>query len=129
MVAAALTPGPGDDIALAGGLTAGKAVHLNANNATSRFGLYELRVNQELYKVGKADLNRITQSSGLPTRVHQQVTNLTKIHGRGTASGKVVEDLGEVTTAQAKAAETARVRAIYNQTGRVPPGNQRSFKP
>jgi len=128
MVAAALTPGLADDLALAGGQTAGKAIHLNANNATSRFGLYEIRINSELYKVGKADLNRITQSSGKPTRLHQQVRELRKLYGKGNV-GDFVEDLGVVTTSQAKAAETARLRAIYKATGKVPPGNQRSFKP
>jgi hypothetical protein len=102
--------------------------HLNGNAAVSRFGIYEIRVNNELYKVGKADMNRTTQSSGLPTRLHQQWTKLSKIYG-DRVEGQVVEPLGETTTAQAKAAEAARIRAVYEETGKVPPGNQRSFKP
>jgi len=52
-----------------------KRRHLNNNKAISHFGLYEIYVNGELYKIGKADLERITKSTGLPTRLHQQVIN------------------------------------------------------
>ena len=133
MVGALLTPGPADDMAVAAGTTAEKAAtagaHLNTNTATSRFGLYEIKVNRELYKIGKADLNRVTQSSGLPARVHQQVRKLESVYGIGNVEGNVVERLGEVTTAQAKAAESARLRAVVESSGTVPPGNQRSYRP
>ena len=79
--------------------------------------------------VGKADLNRATQSSGLPTRIHQQVRKLEKIYGKGNMNAQVVQDLGETTTAQAKAAEQARLQQIYDQTNVVPPGNEKSFQP
>jgi RHS repeat-associated protein len=102
--------------------------HLNGNHATSEFGLYEIRVNGELHKVGKADLSRVTKSSGLPTRVHQQVRKLKQTHGEDVG-GRVVEKLGQTTTGAAKAAETARLQAIHKATGKVPPGNARSFKP
>ncbi len=52
--------------------------HKNANHAVSHFGIYEIKVNGETYKFGKADLDRVTQSSGLPTRLHQQVRRLSK---------------------------------------------------
>ena len=38
--------------------------HLNSNSATSNFGVYEIEVDGQLYKIGKADLNRVTQASG-----------------------------------------------------------------
>lgn len=107
----------------------GEKVNLNSNNATSKFGVYELKVNGQLHKVGKADLNRVTQSSGQPTRVHQQVRTLGKTHGAENVSGEVVQNLGQTTTAQAKVAETARLQGIYDKTGQVPPGNARSFQP
>jgi len=107
----------------------GGKVNLNNNNAVSKFGVYEVTVNKQLYKVGKADLNRVTQSSGQPTRLHAQVRVLAKTHGTENVSGKVVQNLGKTTTAQAKAAETARLQAIYDKTGKVPPGNARSFQP
>ena len=106
-----------------------KASNLNGNSATSNFGIYELDVKGELNKIGKADLNRVTQSSGLPTRLHQQVRKLEEEHGKGNVVGQVVENLGRTTTARAKAAETARSRARYRETGTVPPGNRKSFKP
>ncbi|MFN9412851.1 MAG: hypothetical protein ACK57V_10835 [Pirellula sp.] len=40
-----------------------KGPNLNLDDAVSRFGLYEIKVNGALHKIGKADLNRITQSS------------------------------------------------------------------
>jgi hypothetical protein len=103
--------------------------HLNSNSATSEFGLYEIRVNDELHKVGKADLNRVTKSTGLPTRLHQQVRKLTEQYGEGTVKGQVVEKLGQTTTSGAKASEMARLRAIHDATGKVPLGNAKSFKP
>ncbi len=103
--------------------------NLNANNAVSNFGVYEIKANNTLYKVGKADLNRVTKSSGLPTRVHQQVRKLQGIPGNNDVTGKVVQDLGEVTTQAAKAAETARLQAIFDDFGFVPQGNQLSFFP
>ena len=49
-------------------VSAHNACNLNTNSAVSRFGVYQIYVNGLLHKIGKADLNRITQSSGLPTR-------------------------------------------------------------
>jgi hypothetical protein len=57
------------------------------------------------------------------------VRALEKVYGKGSVRDFIVEDLGVVTTSQAKAAEIDRLRTIYKETGRVPPGNQRSFKP
>ena len=111
------------------GLGAPKKPNLNSNDATSNFGLYEIETPAGLEKVGKADLSRVTQSSGLPTRLHQQVRKLEKVHGQGNVKGTVVEDLGETTTAAAKAAENARIKTIVGETGQVPPGNQKSYRP
>jgi len=74
-------------------------------------------------------MNRVTQSSGLPTRLHQQVRKLEKTHGKGNVAGQVVDDLGRTTTRAAKAAENARIKSIVDQTGIVPPGNIKSYKP
>ncbi|HYO59783.1 DUF6531 domain-containing protein [Archangium sp.] len=97
-----------------------KACNLNSNTATSRFGIYEIMVNGELHKIGKADLNRVTKSSGLSTRLHQQLRKLRKIYGKENVTGKVVEDLGEATTAHAKAVEIARLQTVYDKTDTVP---------
>lgn len=42
-----------------------KKVSLNTNIAESNFGIYEITIDGELYKIGKADLEQITKSSGL----------------------------------------------------------------
>jgi hypothetical protein len=102
--------------------------NLNLNNAVGHFGLYEININGALYKIGKADLGRITQSSGLPTRLHQQVRKFEKIFGKGNVIGKVVEDLGRVTTETAKAAEHARILQNFKETGFLLIGNWKSFK-
>jgi RHS repeat-associated protein len=110
------------------------STNLNTNDATSNFGIYEIKVNSPdvpggLYKIGKADLNRVTQSSGLPTRLHQQVRKLGDTYGKNNVSGEVVSDLGKVTTQQAKNAETARLQAYYDRTKIIPKGNEKSFTP
>ena len=102
--------------------------NLNANSAKSKFGVYEMYVKGNLYKVGKADMNRITKSTGLPTRLHQQVRKLRELHGVRNVTSSITA-LGRTTTLKAKAAETARLQSIYNQTGKVPKGNEKSFVP
>ncbi len=103
--------------------------NLNSNHAVGNFGVYEIKVNGQLYKIGKADLDRITQSSGLPTRIHQQVRKLEEIFGKGNVTPEVIQRLQQITTAEAKAAEAARLQAVFQQTGKVPIGNQSSFSP
>ncbi len=100
--------------------------NLNNNDAVSNFGVYDLEVNGSVLKVGKADLNRITKSTGLPKRIHQQVRKLVEIFGEGNVKAKV-QDLGQTTTAAAKAAEDARVLEIFNQTGIAPALNWKSL--
>lgn len=104
-------------------------IHLNGNTAVSNYGLYEIEVNGALYKIGKADLNRVTQSSGLPTRLHQQVRKLREQYGDFNVSGQVVELLGNVSTQEAKLAESARIQRYFDQTRTVPVGNVKSFVP
>ena len=101
--------------------------HKNANHAVSHFGIYEIKVNGETYKFGKADLDRVTQSSGWPTRLHQQVRQLRKTFQ--DVSAEIIDDLGYVTTQQAKQAERAALQRYYETTRRIPPGNQKSFRP
>ena len=39
-----------------------------------------------------------------------------------------MENLGNVTTAEAKIAENARIKSVVDKTGEVPPGNRKSYK-
>jgi RHS repeat-associated protein len=105
-----------------------RGINLNTNGASGNFGVYKIEVNGDLYKYGKADLNRVTQSSELPTRLHQQVRKLGEIHGQENVSGRVIES-GYNTTSEAKVAETAKLDEHYRNTGEVPEGNQKSYKP
>ena len=108
-------------------------VNKNSNSAVGRFGLYRITIDGKLYKIGKADLGRVTKSSGNPTRLHAQLRilrkELRKTNPGARISGEVTHDLGITTTAQAKVAENAEIRNVYNATGQVPPGNQNSFNP
>ncbi len=47
--------------------------HKNSNNAVGNFCIYLILFDEKIYKVGKADYDRITLSTGTPTRIHQQV--------------------------------------------------------
>ncbi|MFO0579805.1 MAG: RHS repeat-associated core domain-containing protein [Polyangia bacterium] len=103
--------------------------HLNTNSATGNFGVYEIFVNGELYKYGKTDMSRVTQETGLPTRLHQQLRKLKDIYGAKNVNGRVIES-GFKTTADAKAVETSKLDAFYRENnGKVPEGNKRSYKP
>jgi YD repeat-containing protein len=109
--------------------TQGGRVHLNSHDAVSEFGIYEINVNGSLNKIGKADLLRVTKSSGLPTRLHQQLRLLGKIHGEENVAGAVVENLGSITTKRAEAVEHARITTFVKDNGYIPPGNIPSYKP
>lgn len=103
--------------------------NLNSDTAKSNFGVYKIWINDVLHKIGKADLNRVTQSSGLPTRLHQQLRILGEKHGTESVRGEVVKELGEVTTKEAKGVETSMLQDVFDKTKTVPLGNQKSFKP
>ena len=74
------------------------------------------------------DLNRVTNSTGLPTRLHQQDRKLAEKYGRKNVKSKVVES-GYKTTADAKMGENARLQKRFDKTNVVPEGNKKSFKP
>lgn len=103
-----------------------KVLNKNSNEAISDFGIYQIETNGELYKYGKADMSRVTESTGLPTRLHQQVQKLKK-QGFETV-GTVINSLGKTTTQEAKRVENNVIQNYYKNTGKVPSGNQKSFK-
>ena len=102
--------------------------HLNSNKAVGDFATYTIKVLGRIFKIGKADVGRVTKSSGLPTRVHQQVRKLTKKYGQGNVDASI-SPIGKTTTKEAKRIEKSVLKKIFKRTGEVPPGNQRSFKP
>lgn len=105
------------------------AKNLNTNVAKGNFGIYEIFKDGQLYKYGKADLGRITQSSGRPTRLHQQLRKLRDLYPNSEITGDVIDNLGKVTTNTAKGAENAYLNFYYKTTGIIPEGNLKSFFP
>jgi RHS repeat-associated protein len=106
-----------------------KAANLNSNLSKGNFGIYEIVKDGQLYKYGKADLGRITQTSGYPTRIHQQVRKLQDLYPDSDIFGKIVDDLGQVTTKSAKGVENAYLNFFNKTKGYIPHGNLKSFIP
>jgi len=104
-------------------------MHKNQNKALGNYCIYEIVVNGVTYKIGKADLDRITLASGDPTRIHQQVVKLRKKYGRRSVAHYLLEELFGVTTQYAKDMERAFLKLIYQELAYVPEGNKKSFKP
>ncbi len=103
--------------------------HKNSNDAVGHFCIYQIMLDGKIYKVGKADYDRITLSSGLPTRIHQQIRILDKIFTPERISHKILRILIGVSTLEAKTFEKKVLKMIYLQKGEVPTGNSKSFKP
>ncbi len=105
------------------------SIHKNNNNALGNYGIYEIVVNGQTYKIGKADLDRITLSSGDATRLHQQLRKLAEEFGIENIDNEILEKLYQVTTEVAKEIEQNYLQNYYETTGEIPEGNKKSFKP
>jgi hypothetical protein len=103
-------------------------MHKNNNGALGNYGIYEIVVNGITYKIGKADIDRITKSSGDPTRIHQQIRKLAKKYAVGNIFYRFLGKVIGLTTAEAKALEKALLQDFCVRNGFVPEGNQKSFK-
>jgi hypothetical protein len=102
---------------------------LRQSPAVSNFGIYEIKIKGILHKIGKADLDRIVQSTQLPNRLHAQLRKLKQLYGDNNVVGRVMEKLGRVTTLEAKMAETARLQRCFDKFNTIPKGNEKSFIP
>ena len=108
----------------------------NSNDAKSNFVIYVFKIRGKIHKVGKADGERVTKKSGLPTRVHQQLRKLIKKFekenpgkdGSESVEVNVGNTLGNVTTKEAKRVEASVLKKIEKKLGFIPEGNKRSFK-
>lgn len=59
--------------------------------------------------------------------MHQQLIKLRKLYPDKDITGNMIEK-GHTTTRSVKAAETAKLNAYYKKIGKVPVGNQKSYK-
>ena len=65
-------------------------LHKNNNKAVGNYCVYQIIVEGEIYKIGKADPDRITKCSGDPTRIHQQVRKFRKIYSVDSVYNKLL---------------------------------------
>jgi chorismate mutase len=105
------------------------AEHKNKNSAIGNFGIYAISKFRKIFKIGKADMDRITKSSGDPTRIHQQVRKLRELYGIDNIDYKLLTTLLAASTQDAKAEEQKTLREIIKLLGEIPEGNQKSYKP
>lgn len=102
--------------------------HKNKNNAVGNFCIYRILIDNKIYKIGKADFDRITLSTGMPTRIHQQVRILSTKYINKRIEHEILEILFGVSTLDAKRLEKKILKEMYKSDGEVPEGNSKSFK-
>ncbi len=105
------------------------AKHKNRNDAVGNNCIYRVDIWQRVFKYGKADENRMTKSSGLPTRIHQQRRELIKKHGKNAVDVDIILSLPQTSTKYSKEVENRILQNHFDRTGEVPEENRKSFKP
>jgi RHS repeat-associated protein len=106
-----------------GGVSSGNIkVHKNSNSYVGHQSVYQIRINGEVNKYGKADMTK-TASTGDPVRLQSQVNKLQKQNPDSVVSGKVVYENKSISTADIKKVETKYIQNYYNNNSVVPPGN------
>ncbi len=103
--------------------------HKNSNDAIGNFCIYRILMDGKVYKVGKADFDRITLSTGIPTRIHQQIRILSTKYIKKRIEHEILEILIGVSTIDAKRLEKKVLKKFYDTDGEIPDGNKKSFKP
>jgi len=104
-------------------------MHKNNNDASGNYGIYQIIVEGKVFKIGKADLDRITKISGDPTRIHQQIRILSLKYTEKNIVFRYLRKLFNVPTKEAKMLEHFFLMEYYQANGIIPEGNQKSFKP
>ena len=103
-------------------------MHKNNNEAVGYYGIYQILVHDKVYKIGKADIDRIIKKTHDPVRIHQQIRKLIAKYGDENVYYKLLRILFGYTTAAAKAAEQEILALIINQTGFIPEGNSKNHE-
>jgi len=104
-------------------------MHKNSNESVGNFGVYEILVFDITFKIGKADLDRITLSTNTPTRIHQQVQKLVRMYGQNNVMYRILHKLFGVITKEAKELERIILQLIYEKRKSIPEGNTKSYNP
>lgn len=103
-------------------------VHKNNNNALGNYCIYVIRIFKKIFKFGKADFDRITKSTGIPTRIHQQMRKLIAEYGKYNVTYELIIVKLNVTTAQAKELEQLYLNNYIDEFNEIPEGNIKSHK-
>jgi len=103
--------------------------HKNSNDAVGNFCIYKILVEEKVYKIGKADFDRVTKISGIPTRIHQQIRILSTTFEPKLVTHIILEILLGVSTLDAKRLEKKFLRLVYEEEKEIPDGNTNSFMP
>jgi hypothetical protein len=104
-------------------------MHKNNDEAVGNYVVYEILIDGITYKIGKADMDRITKISGDPTRIHQQIRKLSLKYSEKNVIFRYLKVLLGVRTKKAKAIENYFLQKFFVSTGSVPEGNKNSFTP
>ena len=102
--------------------------HKNLNDAIGNFCIYQILIDNKIYKVGKTDFDRITKSTDMPTRIHQQIRILHKTYEPILVRHRIMEVLFGVSTLDAKRLEKKVLLMVYEDMKEIPKDNQKSFK-
>ncbi len=98
-------------------------LHKNDNAYRGDQSVYEIVIDGNLYKYGKADATDLA-INGNPNRLEKQVNSLQKKHPNSDISGEVIYNNTDITTKNIKQVETDQVQNYVDEFGEYPPGNQ-----
>ena len=101
-----------------------EGIHKNSNNYVGHQGVYEIKVDGEVQKYGKADMTKTSTTTGQPTRLQSQINKLRKDNPTVNVRGKVIYEHKNVSTKEIKAIETLNIKEFNKKNGKSPPGNK-----
>ena len=101
-----------------------KKLHKNSNIYVGDQSVYEIKIDGELFKYGKADATNVDSTTGKPKRLQSQLNKLSEEHPNSLIEGKVLENYTNISTKDIKAIETKYIQEYINQNGKLPEGNQ-----
>jgi RHS repeat-associated protein len=102
----------------------GEGIHKNSNDYVGHQGVYEIKVDGEVHKYGKADMTNTSKTTGQPTRLQSQVNKIRKENPSARVEGEVLHQNKKISTKDAKEIETQKIQQYKNKNNKLPPGNQ-----